>query len=819
MAKRGRRSGADPFDPIDPILALDREPDRPSAAEAPPASPRKRKRKRRDGRSLGVRILLWLGLLLSPFGLAAAALGAVFYYFGHDPNLPSLSGIGDYRPPQITRVLDRDGNLIGEIGSEHRTVVPYAQFPKVLIQAVLAAEDADFFEHEGLDYKGMVRALIENLMRREFAQGASTITQQVVKQLLLTPEKTMRRKVQEIILARRISQKFSKEEILQLYLNHMFFGHGRYGVEEAARFYFGKSVGEIDVAEAALLAGMLQSPSRLSPYRHPEAAKKRQTYVLGQMAKLEFIYEETARKLAEQPIAVIPENSNRTRSMPEAVDSVHRALEEKFGGKKLEALGLTVKTTIDPRLQEMARQALERGLEDLDQRQGYRGPIGHLAGKALDKHLAQLKKDHPSLGDADIVEGIVDKVEKDEQDAKQGRVFVLVGALTGVVDTALEPRYALGATPLVDRFHPGDLVRVRLAPERKHEGGEGIPLALELGPQAAMVVLDPATRDVLALVGGYGYRAGGFDRSQRAQRQPGSAFKPFIYAAAIDSKRYTAASVVNDSPEVYRLWKPQNYDKDNFRGPVRLRTALALSINTVAIKLLADVGISAVRDLATRAGITSPLPDSLELSLALGANTVTPVEMANAFATFASGGQRGETRLISALGSEAIPTPPLAQDIRAETAYIMVSLMRSVVESGTGRAAGLKLQRPAAGKTGTSNGSRDAWFIGFTPELLAAVWVGFDDGKSLGHGEAGGRTALPLWLNFMVKAMAGRPVRDFSQPPGVVVAQIDPATGLLPAPGADGVSEVFLDGTAPTESAAPPGEQANPDQMLLEKNE
>jgi penicillin-binding protein 1A len=758
-------------------------------------------------------------LLLSPFLLGAAALLAVFYYFGHDPRLPSLHGIGDYHPPQITRVLDREGNLIGEIGSEHRTVVPYAQFPKVLIQAVLAAEDADFFQHEGLDYKGMARAFFENLMRREFAQGASTITQQVVKQMLLSPEKTLRRKVQEIILARRISQKFSKEEIIELYLNQMYFGHGRYGVEEASRFYFGKSVGELDLGEAALLAGMLQSPSRLSPHKHAEAAKKRQGYVLGQMAKLEFIYEETARKVAEQPIAVVPEGSTHTRSAPEAADGVHRALSEKFGPNKLDTLGLTVKTTIDPRLQAMARQAVERGLEDLDQRQGYRGSLVHLAGKALEKRRLELTKDHPSLGDADIVDGIVERVEKDPNDPKHGRLFVFVGGVTGVVDTAAETRYNLGTTPIIDRLRPGDLVRVRIAPERKHENDKDTPLALELGPQAAMVVLDPGRRDILALVGGYGYRAGSFDRSQRAQRQPGSAFKPFIYAAAIDSKLYTAASVVNDSPEVYKLWKPQNYDKDNFRGPVRLRTALALSINTVAIKLLSEVGIAAVREMATHAGITSPLPDSLELSLALGANTVTPIEMANAYATFAAGGQHGDTRLIAALGAQAIPTPPIEQDVRAETAYIMVSLMRSVVEVGTARAAGLKLQRPAAGKTGTSNGSRDAWFIGFTPELLAAVWVGFDDGKSLGHGEAGGRTALPLWIDFMVKAMAGRPVRDFSQPPGVVVVQIDPATGLLPAPGAEGVNEVFLDGTAPKENAVAPGEQANPDQMLLEKNE
>jgi penicillin-binding protein 1A len=817
MAKR-RRSGERRSDALDPILGLDREP-RSSASDDSPPSRRKTRKRGKSGRSLGMRILLWALLLLSPVLLGIGALAGVFYYYGKDPNLPSLRGIGDYRPEQVSRVLDRDGKPIGEIGSVRRTMVPYAQLPKVLIQAVLAAEDADFFEHEGLDYRGMVRAMYENLLRRKFAQGASTITQQVVKEMLLTPEKTMRRKIQEIILARRISQKFSKEEILQLYLNHMFFGHGRYGVEEASRFYFGHSVADLDVGEAALLAGMLQSPARLSPYKHPEAAKRRQTYVLEQMAKQEFIYEDTARKFAEAPIAVIPEGSNRARSMPEVTDSVRRALDGKYGNKNIDGLGLTVKTTIDSGLQDMARQALERGLEDLDQRQGYRGPSARLSGRALDKHRAQLKKDRTKMDDSDIVEGVVERVEKSEKDPKQGRLYVYVGAFTGVVDTAAEIRYALGTTPLIDRFRPGDVVRVRLAPERKREGAEETPLALELGPQAAMVVMDPNNRDVLALVGGYGYRLGGFDRSQRAQRQPGSAFKPFIYAAAIDSKRYTAASVVNDSPEVYQLWKPQNYEKDNFRGPVRLRTALSLSINTVAIKLLADVGLNPVRDLAIRAGITSALPDSLELSLALGANTVSPLELANAYSTFVAGGQHGEPRLISAFGDEAVPVPELEQKIRPETAYIMVSLMRSVVEAGTARAAATKLLRPAAGKTGTSNGSRDAWFVGFTPEFLAAVWVGFDDGKSLGHGEAGGRTALPLWLNFMTKALNGRPVRDFSQPPGVVVVQIDPATGLLPAPGAEGINEFFIDGTAPTESAAAPGESNNPDQMLLEKNE
>ena len=782
----------------------------PGDSEAPP---RRKKRRRAWTR----RLVLAAILLVLPVLAAAGALTGIFYYYGKDPNLPSLRGIDDYRPDQIVRVLDREGKLIGELGTMHRTVVPYDKIPKIMIKALLAAEDAEYFEHEGVDYKGMVRAFVENVIRRKFAQGASTITQQVVKQLLLTQEKTMRRKVQEIILARRLTQRFSKEEVLAIYLNQMYFGHGRYGVEEAARYFFGKSIADVEVGEAALLAGLVQSPERLSPYKHPDAAKQRQIYVLGQMAKLEYIYEDEAKKLAAAPIAVIPEGSALPSLAPEAVDAVRKRLEERFGAGKLANLGIEVKTTIDSKLQALARQALERGLEEIDQRHNFRGPLAHLTGRAVDKKRGDLTAERKKpLTENDKVDGIIEKVEKTGDDAKDVRLTVFLGNGVGVVDLAAEPRYNMaGKPPLAERFRPGDVVRVRLAPERKRDS-EGNPgLALELGPQAAMVVLDPARRDILALVGGYGYRLGGFDRSQRAHRQPGSAFKPFIYAAAIDSKRYTAASMVNDSPEVFKLWKPQNHEKNKFRGPVRLRVALADSINTVSIKLLSDIGVLPVRELAVAAGLDLPPPEKLDLSLALGTATVTPIEMANAYATFASGGMYGDTRLVTAFGNEPVPAPELRQVIKAETAYIVVSLLRSVVEAGTARSAAPKLKRPAAGKTGTTDEDRDAWFVGFTPELLAAVWVGFDERRVLGRGEEGARAALPLWVDFMTKALATTTISDFAQPAGIVVARIDPATGLLPAPGSDGIEEVFLDGTAPTDNAAAPGEEANPDQMLL----
>jgi penicillin-binding protein 1A len=749
---------------------------------------------------------------------AAGTLFGIFYYYGKDPNLPSLSGIGDYRPEQIVRVLDREGKLIGELGAMHRTVVGYDKIPKIMVQALLAAEDAEYFEHEGIDYKGMLRAFVENVLRRKFAQGASTITQQVVKQLLLTPEKTMRRKVQEIILARRLTQRFSKEEVLAIYLNQMYFGHGRYGVEEAARYYFGKSISEVDTGEATLLAGLLQSPERLSPYKHPQAAKQRQIYVLGQMVKLEFIYEDVAKQLAAAPITVIPEGSALPVLAPEAVDLVRRRIDERFGPGKLSSLGFDVKTTIDSQLQTLARQALERGLEELDQRHNFRGPLAHLTGRAIDKKRAELgaEQRRKPMTENDKVEGLVEKVEKYGDDAKEVRLTVFLGDKVGVVDLAAEPRYTQGSKPPpAERFHTGDVVRVRLAPERKRDS-EGNPgLALELGPQGAMVVLDPTRRDILALVGGYGYRLGGFDRSLRAERQPGSAFKPFIYATAIDSRRYTAASIVNDSPEVFKLWKPQNHEKAKFRGPVRLRVALADSINTVSIKLLSDLGILPVRELATHAGLDLPPPEKLDLSLALGTITVTPLALANAYATFASGGQWSDPRIVVAYGNEPVPAPELKQVMRPETAYVTTSLLRSVIEIGTARSAAPKLKRPAAGKTGTTDEDRDAWFVGFTPELLAAVWVGFDERRALGRGEEGARAALPIWTEFMTKALAGTSISDFAQPPGVVVARIDPATGLLPAPGSEGVEEVFLDGTAPTDSAAAPGEETNPDQLLL----
>jgi penicillin-binding protein 1A len=347
----------------------------------------------------------------------------------------------------------------------------------------------------------------------------------------------------------------------------------------------------------------------------------------------------------------------------------------------------------------------------------------------------------------------------------------------------------------------GDVVRVRPTGEQR----EGRYLLLpEFGPQAAMVVIDPQTREIKALVGGYAFVPGSYDRALRAHRQPGSSFKPFLYATAFDSRRYTPASLVNDAPEVYDLWKPQNDEKEQFRGPVRLRVALAESINTVAIRLMSDIGTAAVIDTARKLGIKSEL--TTDLSLALGASGVTPLEMANAYATFPALGKFADPILVTSIGAEAQPRPQPVDALKPEVAYLMVQVMQSVIQEGTARAAAGALHRPAAGKTGTTNAHRDAWFIGYTPELVAAVWVGFDDMQKLGHGEQGARAALPIWTTFMTAALKNQPPRPFTQPPGLVVQRIDPKTGLLAPTGAAGLEEYFLEGTAPVETAPQDGD-------------
>jgi penicillin-binding protein 1A len=749
-----------------------------------------------------------VGLALGAIGTATVA--GLFWVYGSDPRLPRIMQLKDYHPKQTTRILAADGKVIGELYEERRTFVPLDKIAPIMLQATIDAEDADFRSHGGISITGMLRALWVDVRSGRSRQGASTITQQVVKTFLLTPEKTVKRKLQEILLARRLEQALSKDDILTLYLNQIYYGHGRYGVEEAALFYFGKPAAMLNPGEAATLAGLPQSPERLSPWKHPDAAKARQTYVLEQLARRGHLPEAEAQKYIDAPIQIIKTPSPYLDVAPEWVDLVRKELERRYG-PGVETMGLTVQTTLDVGLEEAARASLENGLRALDERHGYRGPIARLKPdaaaakvKALTQTLAGAEAKVGETYDA-VITAVSD--EKHELSAD-------LGGWQGTVPLELSGDERLNPTHKKpsERFAAGDLVRVRRAPEIVKPNA----LALELGPQAAIVVIDPTTRNVLALVGGYDFHVGGFDRAVRAKRQPGSSFKPYVYAAAFDSGQYTPATIVNDAPEVYDLWKPKNYEHEGFRGPVRLRVALAHSINTVAIRLIHDVTPARAIEVARAFGIDEDLPN--ELSLALGSGVVTPLEHVNAYASFAAGGKAAPPRFISAIDGVPEKAVEPVQAMRPEIAFLTSNVMKSVIDEGTATAA-KKLKRELAGKTGTSNSGKDAWFVGFTPDLVAGVWVGFDDMRVLGRGETGAKAALPIWIDFMKVALRGRAAKAFVQPSGVVLARIDKRTGLLAAPGEppeDTLDEVFLEGTAPTESAPAPGE-VDPSTFVLEQ--
>jgi len=765
-----------------------------------------RKKKPMEGKEKGKRRPLWLRLLIWALllGLTAGLLGVgalagLFYYYGRDPKLPAIENVRDYRPNTVTRIFDREDRLIGEVSVERRTTVPYSRIPKLLVRAVLAAEDADFFKHRGLDYTGMLRAFFANLRAGKFVQGGSTITQQVVKTFFLSPARTVRRKMQEVILARRLESELTKEEILYLYLNQIYLGHGRYGVQEASRFYFGRDVDKLELSQIALLAGLPQSPERLSPFKHPERAKRRQMYVLKQMQQQKVITAAQARRAIEAPIKVVRNRRPYYNVAPEVTDIVRGELVQAFGEQKLATLGVEVHTSVDAKLQELARDAVQWGLRAIDARQGFRKPIRHLKGKRLKRTLARLEKRHRggSFTAGKRYQAVVTRV-----DDKEGELTIDLGVRKAQVVLEQSGRYNPQGHAPSKRFREGDLIWVT---------PEGEQFRFDGGPEAAMVVMEPRSGEVLALVGGYDFVPGSFDRAVAARRQPGSAFKPFVYAAALDSGKYTPATIVDDAPVVIGGWEPKNFE-GTYRGPVRLRLGLAHSINTVAARLIDAVGVEPVRKLAASMGIGTPLGE--DLSLALGTSEVRPIDLATAYCAIDNGGMRVEPRYITRIGKEPTRPPEPREALRPEVAFVLTSMMQSVVQEGTATRA-RQLRRPVAGKTGTTNGQRDAWFAGFTPQLVAVVWVGFDEPRSLGRHETGGRAALPIWVRFMNAALKGKPKLPFKQPAHVVVQRIDPATGLLAPEGTtDVLEEYFVEGTEPKETAPSP-DQVNPDTILM----
>lgn len=738
--------------------------------------------------------------------------GSIFLYYTSDPALPTIDNISQYQPKVTTRVLAADGQLIGEIFEERRTVVPLEHIPRTVIDAFVDAEDAQFFEHHGLNYVGMIRAVLQSLVQGRHLRGASTLTQQLVKTYVLkSNERSLKRKVQEMYLSWRLEKKLKKEEILWLYLSQIYFGHGRYGIEEASRYYFGKSVTDVHPGEAAVLASLPKGPEEISPRRNPERAKLRQRYVLSQMARYHHLSEPEAIKYAEAPILLSKETLPLSMLAPEYVEDVEKILVEKYGQDKLPYLGLNVRTSCDADLQRAARRALESGLVRIDERNGYRKATRKLHGADRRKYLEELKKEFPNGPPLNkTIEGVITKILDGEKGS--GWAMVDLGTVSGSLPLSqIGDRYNPKGLPASQRYAEGDVLKVRIARQAK----EGPILSLELGPQGAVVVIDPETRYVLAMVGGYGYVKGSFNRVLRAQRQPGSAFKPFVYAAAFETRKYTAASILNDSPQVYDLpdlkaWAPKNAGAHatTFLGPVRLRVALAQSLNTVASQLIYEIKPTIVAATAKSLGIVSPLEETY--ALALGASVVTPLELTNAYSSLAAQGRHGDPLWTVQVGAETPKKSELHSAVSPELAFLMTHVLQSVIDEGTAVGIKGKLQRPAAGKTGTTNANKDAWFVGYTKEVAAGVWIGFDDARPLGEKEQGARAALPIWLDVMLAAHKGKKVQSFVQPAGVVIQKIDSATGKLAAPGAPSIEEVFLAGTEPTEQAPAPGE-TNPE--------
>jgi penicillin-binding protein 1A len=761
-----------------------------------------------------------VGLALTAIG--AAVIAGMFWYYGSDPSLPKISSLADYEPLQVTRIVTADGKVVGELYEQRRTYVPIEEVPEVVVNAFVSAEDASFFEHGGIDYWGMLRAVFVNVKAGEKRQGASTITQQVVKTFLLSPERTFKRKFQEIILARRLENSLSKREILALYLNQIYFGHGRYGIAEAARFYFGKNVGDLTVGEAAMLAGLPKAPENISPKKPENAgrAKSRQKYVLEQMAHNGYTEASIARKFIDAPIEIIDEPFPYMNTAPEWVDLVRRELVARYGEDRLYKLGLTVEITLDLEMQEQAHEALRSGLRELDKRQKLGRRIDRVKADKIELQLAKYARRLPDNGPrtGESYRAVVLEVH-DAAGEEPATLVVDLGNWKAAVPLIgeSEERFNPKGEPASERFEVGDIVRVernpKLAIESKY--AERV-VELAPGPEGAVVVIDPRTRQVLALVGGYGTRVADFNRATMAKRQAGSTFKPFVYATAIDNGEFTAASIINDAPEVYDEWKPQNYKKEEFEGPVRLRYALAKSINTVSIRLIQQVGPARVAALAHSMGIESELPE--HRSLALGSGEITPLELTNAFATFAAGGRAAPAQLIRKLDDEVVQPVVPEQVMRPEVAYVLTNMMRSVVQEGTGqRARGL---RPfVVGKTGTTDDAKDAWFIGMTPTLVVGVWVGYDEPRRLGGKEGGARSALPVFVSLLESLGKSVPPQPFERPPGVVDARVDKATGLLAPAGAtdeNSYVEVFVEGTVPVE-VAPAANEVDVDEFILEQ--
>jgi len=784
---------------------------------------RTRKNKRRVGPII-LKIFLWAFLVVTLLG----ALGGIGVYYFLSEDLPTISTLTDYHPPVITTVYADDNQKIAEFYNERRIVMPLSEIPKMLVEAFVAAEDARFYKHRGIDLLSIVRAFSKNLEAGTIVQGGSTITQQVTKSFFLTPEKSYTRKLKEAILAYRIDKVFNKEEILYLYLNQIYLGHGAYGVEAASENYFGKSAKKLNMAECAILAGLPQAPSRYSPFRYPERAKQRQIYVLNRMVEEGYITNIQATEAINTALDIKPRRNWYIEAVPFYTEYVRQYIEKKYGADMLLNEGLKVYTAVNVEMQKIARAEIHKGLLQLDKRQGYRGPLRHLQPEEIESFAKDLEEEQLSnpLQIGNKVKGIVIKVND-----KKKNVTVRLGSQLGLIDIKdmdwarkPDPEIAF-RKEMIKRpgaaLSTGDVILVSL--KEKPEDADLWHLALEQEPkvQGALLCIEAGTGHVKTMIGGLNFKENQFNRAIQSRRQPGSAFKPIVYAAALDMG-YTPATTIIDSPIVFQdeeqdfKWKPKNYGK-KFYGPTLMRQALSKSRNVITIKILQDIGIDYVIDYARKLGITSNM--NRDLSIALGSSGVSLLELVNAYSVFNNNGYfvgpSFVTKVIDRDGNvleEFIPGKEKV--IEKNTAFIMTNLLEGVVQNGTGwRAKALK--RPTAGKTGTTNDLFDAWFVGYTPRYTTGVWVGFDEEASLGQHETGSRAASPIWVEFMKQLLKDKSVRIFQVPESVVFSQIDAKTGLLPIPESEKtIFECFKEGTVPTEYTPKPDSVTEPEQFF-----
>lgn len=772
--------------------------------------------------------------------------GAVFLIWGYlyiTRDLPRLDNIEDYKPPAVTKVFDSANNLIAEFYTERRYPVAISEIPEYVKHAFIAAEDASFYTHPGIDVISIIRAAVKNLQAGSKKQGASTITQQVVKKLLLTPEKDYRRKIKEAILSYRLEKKLSKDEIIEIYLNQMYFGNGAYGIRAAAEIYFHKELKDLSVAESALLAGLLKAPSRYSPILNFDRAKKRQIYVLKQMVDSGFITKAQMEMADKEIIKSYPVDNTRIQKAPYYGSEVKRVLISMLGSEReVDTGGYEVHTALDLRAEELAINALRKNLKEIDKRRGWRGVSDFVEENDRGAYIQHLQKTYGSAHQhGEIIPALATRVNK-----TRGLIEVTTGAETQELNLVNAPWMrrkrtrddkVIAGYPAMEII-PGSIVEVSwdTGDPAKPEDDK---LQFDQTPEieGSIVLIDPYTGKVPAMVGGYDYNRSQFNRVTQSLRQPGSSFKPILYLTALDAFGYTPTTIVYDEPRTFRVgdevWSPGNFD-EKFLGPITLRNALEKSRNLASADIISRIGVSSVISYAKKLGINSDLGQNL--SLALGSSEVTSLELTRAYGVLAAKGVLVNTAFVTKVIDR---TGKVLFDYRDNvlqsgkqvvdegSVFVLNHILKGVVQRGTGVRV-KSINRPVAGKTGTSNNQMDAWFIGFTPEWVCSVWIGFDQKREIGEKETGGKIAAPVWLDFMKPFLEYRdqltveklkaeseteaarlgiepePIEtpqpiDFTVPAGVDPYWVDRSTGLLSCSGCDGaILEYFKKGTAPT---------------------